>query len=76
MRFDVPVVGLRTIEVMRAAGATALALDAGKTLLFDREKLIAAADQAGIAICIYALEGGSNAEKSTGAAKQPAKART
>ena len=50
MRFDVPVVGLRTIEVMRRSDATALALDAGKTLLFDRDALIAAADEAGIAI--------------------------
>jgi len=50
MRFDVPVVGLRTIEVMRRSNATALALDAGKTLLFDRDALIAAADEAGIAI--------------------------
>ena len=50
MRFDVPVIGLRTIEVMRKSNATALALDAGKTLLFDRDALIAAADDAGIAI--------------------------
>ena len=50
MRFDVPVVGLRTIDVMRRSNATALALDAGKTLLFDRDALIAAADEAGIAI--------------------------
>ena len=50
MRFDVPVVGLRTIDVMRRSNATALALDAGKTLLFDRDALIAAADDAGIAI--------------------------
>ena len=50
MRFDVPVVGLKTIEVMRDSNATALAIDAGRTLLFDREKLIHAADQAGIAI--------------------------
>jgi DUF1009 family protein len=50
MRFDVPVVGLPTIEQMKIAGATALALDAGRTLLFDREKLIALADAAGIAI--------------------------
>ena len=50
MRFDVPVVGLRTIEVMRRSNATALALDAGKTLLFDRDALIAAADEARIAI--------------------------
>jgi DUF1009 family protein len=50
MRFDVPVIGLRTIEVMQSANATALAIDAGKTLLFDRDRLIAAADAAGIAI--------------------------
>jgi hypothetical protein len=50
MRFDVPVVGLRTIEVMRRSNATVLAIDAARTLLFDREKLIAAANEAGIAI--------------------------
>ena len=50
MRFDVPVVGLPTIEQMKTAGATALAVDAGRTLLFDREKLIGLADAAGIAI--------------------------
>ena len=50
MRFDVPVVGLPTIEQMRDAGATALAVDAGRTLLFDRAKLIELADGAGIAI--------------------------
>src|SRR5579859_7580987 len=50
MRFDVPVVGLPTIATMKTAGATALAIDAERTLLFDREALIAAADEAGIAI--------------------------
>ncbi len=50
MRFDVPVVGLPTIEQMKNAGATALAVDAGRTLLFDREKLIELADASGIAI--------------------------
>jgi DUF1009 family protein len=50
MRFDVPVVGLPTIEQMRDAGATALAVDAGRTLLFDRAKLIELADAARIAI--------------------------
>src|SRR5271156_6397075 len=54
MRFDVPVVGLRTIEVMHRANATALALDAGKTLLFDRDALIAAADEASITIEAFA----------------------
>jgi len=51
MRFDVPVVGVRTIEVMGASGATALAVEAGKTLLLDREALLARADEAGICVC-------------------------
>lgn len=50
MRFDVPVIGLPTILEMQSAGATALAIDAGRTLLFDREKLLEAANAAGIAI--------------------------
>jgi UDP-2,3-diacylglucosamine hydrolase len=50
MRFDVPVVGLPTVESMKLAGATALAIDANRTLLFDREQLIATADEAGISI--------------------------
>jgi UDP-2,3-diacylglucosamine hydrolase len=50
MRFDVPVVGLPTIATMKAAGATALAVDAQRTLFFDRATLIAAADEAGISI--------------------------
>ncbi len=55
MRFDVPVVGLPTVEVMKRSNATALAIDAGKTLLLDREELIAAADAAGIAIQAFAV---------------------
>jgi len=50
MRFDVPVVGVKTIEVMHAAGATCLALDAGKCLLLDGDKVIDAANSAGIAM--------------------------
>jgi UDP-2,3-diacylglucosamine hydrolase len=50
MRFDVPVVGVKTMEVMRTAGATSLALDAGKCLLLDGEKILDAANAAGIAI--------------------------
>ena len=50
MRFDVPVVGLPTIEAMQAAGATCLCVEAGRTLLFDREAMVKAADGAGIAI--------------------------
>ena len=50
MRFDVPVIGVKTIEVMQAAGASCLALDAGKCLLLDGQKIIDAADAAGIAM--------------------------
>jgi DUF1009 family protein len=50
MRFDVPVVGLATIETMRAAGATCLAVETGGTLLFDLPAMVQAADAAGIAI--------------------------
>jgi UDP-2,3-diacylglucosamine hydrolase len=50
MRFDVPVIGEATITAMREAGATCLALEAERTLIFDREAVIAAADAAGIAI--------------------------
>jgi UDP-2,3-diacylglucosamine hydrolase len=50
MRFDVPVVGVKTIEVMHSAGASCLALDAGKCLLLDGQKIIAAADESEIAI--------------------------
>src|SRR5438105_1108288 len=46
MRFDVPVVGLRTVEIMGRSHATALAVDAGRTLLFDRPRLIEVADEA------------------------------
>ncbi|HEU5404352.1 MAG TPA: UDP-2,3-diacylglucosamine diphosphatase LpxI [Terriglobales bacterium] len=50
MRFDVPVVGLPTIETMKQAGGTCLALDAGRCLILDGEAVIRAADEAGIAI--------------------------
>ena len=50
MRFDVPVVGVKTIEVMRQAGATCLALDAGRCLLLDGDAIIRAADDNKIAI--------------------------
>lgn len=56
MRFDVPVVGLPTIEVMKRAGATALAIDARRTLLLERAKMIEAADAAGITIVAFEPE--------------------
>ena len=50
MRFDVPVVGTETVEVMRNAGATCLAIDAGRCLLLDGEQVTNAADKSDIAI--------------------------
>ncbi|HSB12082.1 MAG TPA: UDP-2,3-diacylglucosamine diphosphatase LpxI [Blastocatellia bacterium] len=50
MRFDVPVIGLATIENMVRSGATALHVTAKKTLLFDRDELISLADKNGLAI--------------------------
>jgi len=50
LRFDVPVIGMRTVETMIAAGATCLSIEAGRTLLFDRDALLRRAAAAGIAI--------------------------
>ena len=50
MRFDVPVIGLLTIEAMVAAGVRCLAVEAGRTLLFDRDALVARANAENIAI--------------------------
>jgi DUF1009 family protein len=50
MRFDVPVIGVRTIDAMEAAGASVLSIDAGKTLVLDGAAMIAAADAAGIVV--------------------------
>ena len=50
MRFDVPVIGVTTIHAMRAAGASALSIDAGKTLVLDGDAVRAAANEAGITV--------------------------
>ena len=50
MRFDVPVIGLSTVETMLRAGASCLSIEAGKTLLFDRDAVLELASKAGIAI--------------------------
>jgi UDP-2,3-diacylglucosamine hydrolase len=50
MRFDVPVIGMATVETMIRAGASCLSIEAGRTLLFDRDALLERAGQAGIAI--------------------------
>jgi UDP-2,3-diacylglucosamine hydrolase len=70
MRFDVPVVGLPTIEQMKASGATALAVDAGKTLLFDRKKLIELADEAGIAILAVPTPSSAEPKSAPGGMKE------
>jgi UDP-2,3-diacylglucosamine hydrolase len=63
MRFDVPVVGPRTIEVMQRSQATALAIDAGRTLVFDRNRVVELADSAGIAIQAFPPGDGNGMEK-------------
>ena len=50
MRFDVPIVGLATIQAMRVAGARVLSIDAGQTLIFDRDAFFTSANEAGIAV--------------------------
>lgn len=55
MRFDVPVIGLQTVETMKRVGATCLALDAGRCLIFDRDGVIAAADRADMCIVANAV---------------------
>jgi hypothetical protein len=50
MRFDVPVIGIKTVETMIRAGASCLSVEAGRTLLFDRVQLLERAAEAGIAI--------------------------
>jgi DUF1009 family protein len=56
MRFDIPVVGLSTIETMSGCGATALVIDAQRTLVLDKEEMVAAADKNGIAIVALRAE--------------------
>jgi hypothetical protein len=56
--FDVPVAGPGTIAVMRETGTTVLAVDAGRTLLLDREEMLRAADGAGVAIAGYEPQDG------------------
>jgi hypothetical protein len=57
MRFDIPVVGLRTMKSLRKAGATALAVEARRTILLEREALVAEADRMGLAFVAFEPEG-------------------
>ena len=54
MRFDVPVIGVPTIETMLSAGAKCISVTAGKTLMFEREELLALADKNGICVTGHA----------------------
>ena len=56
MRFDIPVVGLKTLKVMKAAGVSALAFQAGRLLLLDREAVVAYANRHGIALAGFATD--------------------
>ena len=57
MRFDVPVVGLPTVDALRKAGARVLSIDAGRTLVLDGERLLEAAEKAGITVVGRTLQG-------------------
>ena len=63
MRFDVPIVGLATIQAMRLAGARVLSVDAGRTLIFDRDAFFASANEAGIAVIGRKAADGADARK-------------
>jgi DUF1009 family protein len=65
MRFDVPVVGFATIQAMRVAGASALSIDAGKTLVLDGDAVFASADEAGITI-VGRVRSGAPSDRSGG----------
>ena len=55
MRFDVPTVGLATIDMLHKAGASCLAVEAGRVILLDKPALLEAADQAGITVVGFDL---------------------
>lgn len=60
MRFDIPVIGERTLRVLRKAGASALAVEAGRCIVLDRPKVVALADQAGISMLAVEPETGED----------------
>ena len=55
-RFDLPVLGLDTLPALEKAGASVLALEAGKTLIFDREEFLRRADALGLAVVAVSEE--------------------
>ena len=56
MRFDVPVVGLPTVAVLKDAGIALLSIDAGRTLVLDGQAMVDAADAAGVTVVGRSLE--------------------
>ena len=60
MRFDVPVIGIKTIATMVAAGASCLSFEAGRTLLFDRDALLKRAAEVGIAVVATPRQGSTH----------------
>ncbi len=62
MRFDIPVVGLRTMKSLRKARAAVLAVEARRTILLEREELVAEADRQGLAFVAFEPEGGVKGE--------------
>ncbi|MDD2236778.1 MAG: UDP-2,3-diacylglucosamine diphosphatase LpxI [Kiritimatiellae bacterium] len=56
MRFDIPVVGLKTLKMLKRAGATALALEAGRSIVLETERVVQQADRQNLAIRIFNKE--------------------
>jgi len=56
LRFDLPVIGTRTVEILKLSGAGTLAVEAGKTLILDRPEVLRQADEAGIAVVAVSME--------------------
>jgi DUF1009 family protein/predicted dehydrogenase len=63
LRFDVPAVGLETVATMRRVNAKVLVIEAGKTIIFDQERMIDAADAAGISIVVHQEEPAADREQ-------------
>ncbi len=68
LRFDMPTIGIGTLESLRAAGAAVLAIEAGRTILVDRDALLAFADHHGITIASFCDAAGLPALSGTAAA--------
>ena len=71
MRFDVPTIGLRTLETMASAGARCLAIESGKTILLDQQNAVRFADQHGIVIVSLTAEGALPVTTNTMESEQP-----